>query len=108
MAAVMVRNCATTGRDFTPVMAQVVVTKIFISHFPQFVQAGPPALCRYEYPAGAPDTTTSVIVRLLGPRHTPDGYVQAILATARAGKLVRLGRSSDQVDEGIASAGDGR
>jgi hypothetical protein len=86
----MVRNCAMTGRGFAPVMAEAVVMKIFICHFPQFGQAGPPALCRYEYPAGAPDTTTSVIVRLPGPRHTPYGHVQAILAAARAGKLVRL------------------
>jgi hypothetical protein len=31
MAAVVVRNCAMTGPDFTPIKAEVVVTKIFIS-----------------------------------------------------------------------------
>jgi hypothetical protein len=62
MAAVVVRNRAMTGPDFTPIKAELVVTKIFISTSPSSFRARPSTLCRYEYPAGAPDTTTPVIV----------------------------------------------
>jgi hypothetical protein len=34
MAAVVVRNRAMTGPDFTPIKAELVVTKIFISTSP--------------------------------------------------------------------------